>query len=606
MADFNLGALILYKSRPAKVIDLGEKIEIEFAKKKTKKVRAKDIIFLHQGPIEYADKIVELDIDVTEAWELLAGEEAISLAELSDLLFDEQDSAVNTWNAWLQVAKGIYFEGTPDAIIARDQAIVEKELKIAQEKAEKETQWQDFLARLQKAQLNEADRKELADVEQLALRKTEKSRILFALNLPQTPESAHQMLIKWGYWTANFNPYPLRFDINLANPDLAIPALPEESRQDLTHLACYAIDDEDSTDPDDAISLDETGKIWVHIADVAAIVKADSELDIEAQSRSANLYLPERVIHMLPPAITEQLALGLQETSPALSIGFNLSAEGCPEDIEIILSLIKVQRTTYNVVAEKITKAPYQALDEKLKQFRAWRFQQGATNLDLPECALQIRDGKVSIKSLPALSSRDLVADAMIAAGYAVAKFTQENKIPSLYATQQDPEEIHQPETLSGHFAYRRFFKPSKVQTVADKHFGLGLPAYTRVTSPLRRYSDLLVHQQLRAFLAEETLQTTQQLTEKMAVASNEGRNIRGAERFSNSHWKCIYFKQNPQWQGEGVVVELDERKMLISIPELAYETKLRVDQSLKLDDKVKLRLKAVEIPEATAYFQIC
>ncbi len=604
MADFNLGALVLYKSRPAKIIQIEDKIEIEFSKKKTKKVRDKDIYFLHAGPIEAADKIEIIEVDVNEAWELIM-DETVSLSELTALLFDEE-SAVHTWNTWLKVAQGLYFEGTPNEIKSRAPELVEKEQKALQEKAEKEAKWHAFLERLKTKELNEDDKKELADVEQLALRKTEKSRILFALNLPQTPESAHQMLIKWGYWENSFNPYPARFNINIQDPDLDIPLLPKEVREDLTYLDSYAIDDEDSNDPDDAISLDKEGRLWVHIADVAAIVQPESALDLEAQSRSANLYLPERVIHMLPPAITKQLALGLQETSPALSIGFMLSEKGEPTDFKLVLSTIKVQRITYNEVADKMTMSPYKEMAEKLNCFREWRLSQGATNLELPDVSVSVnKEGQVFIKSLPALSSRDLVADAMIAAGYVVAQFTEEKQIPSLYAGQQDPEEIHHPNTLAEHFAYRRFFKPSKVTTLAQPHFGLGLPVYTRITSPLRRYSDLIVHQQLRAFLMEKPLQTIQEITERMAVASSEGRNIRGAERFSNAHWKCIYFEQNPKWQGEGVVVGLDERNMLICIPELAYETKLRLDKSLKLDDKIKLRIKSVDITEPRAFFAI-
>ena len=74
-----------------------------------------------------------------------------------------------------------------------------------------------------------------------------------------------------------------------------------EPRRDLTHLPAFAIDDEENQDPDDAVSLDGE-RLWVHVADVAALVAPDSEADLEARGRGANLYLPERIVNMLPLA----------------------------------------------------------------------------------------------------------------------------------------------------------------------------------------------------------------------------------------------------------------------------------------------------------------
>jgi hypothetical protein len=92
--------------------------------------------------------------------------------------------------------------------------------------------------------------------------------------LPETPQAAHRLLARVGYWSAKHNPYPARCKAAAADPDLPVPTLPDEERLDLTHLPAFAIDDEGNQDPDDAVSLDGE-RIWVHVADVAALVAPD-------------------------------------------------------------------------------------------------------------------------------------------------------------------------------------------------------------------------------------------------------------------------------------------------------------------------------------------
>ena len=90
---------------------------------------------------------------------------------------------------------------------------------------------------------------------------------------------------------------------------------------DLTHLPAFAIDNAWTTDPDDALSLEGPNRLWVHVADVAALVLPDSPADLEARNRAASLYLPEMTVPMLPAEASERLALGIGDVSPALSFG---------------------------------------------------------------------------------------------------------------------------------------------------------------------------------------------------------------------------------------------------------------------------------------------
>ena len=600
-ARIKAGSLVLYKIRPALVESAADKIEIRFEDGKSKRVRDKDIHLLHPGPVK---NLGALDVDegnVEEAWELLQGEQA-SLAEVAELVYGEYTPAT-AWNTWGLLQDGLYFEGSVRKLRARKAEDVEKERAQRVRKVAEKQQWSEFLQRVQQGQLEEQDYSRLGEVERVALGKTAKSRVLGALNIAETPESAHGFLLRCGYWPERFNPWPLRQGAAIDSPDLAVPALADEQRRDLTHLQSWAIDDEGNTDPDDAISL-EDDRIWVHVADVAALVRPDSHLDLIARARSANLYLPEKMVQMLPPEVTDQLGLGLSEESVALSFGFRLNAAAEVTDIEVTPSRVRVTRISYDQAEQRLQDAGFQALHAMTRMYRAARMARNAARIDLPEVSVRVVDDKVAIKPLPRLESRQMVTDAMLMAGEAAARFAQQNEIVIPYAIQSEPSEIRQPQSMSESYAYRRLFKPSNAALSPGRHFGLGLDYYARATSPLRRYVDLVVHQQLRAFAVGSTPRGREEVGESVAQSSAVSGVIRRSERLSNLHWKLIYLKEHGDWEGEAVIMALEERKAVVMIPELALETRIRRSADMQLDQEVRLQAQEVDVPTQSVYFR--
>ncbi|MEA3275889.1 MAG: RNB domain-containing ribonuclease [Pseudomonadota bacterium] len=600
--NLEVDSLVLYKIRPARVRAVGEKIEIELEGGQSKRVRPKDIELLHPGPFRSFGELDSAEGELSEAWELLEGGQT-NLQELAELMFDEF-SPTTAWAAWQQVAEGLYFVGSPEAVQARSRSEVEKDRAQREAKAAAEREWRDFLARMERAQPAPEDRERLQEVERLALGRSERSRILQALGRQETRENAHRALVRVGYWGPDHNPFPARNGLPEEDPDLPVPDLPEEDRLDLTHLPAYAIDDEGNQDPDDAVSLDGD-RLWVHVADVAALVAPDSDMDREARSRGSNQYMPERILNMLPGAITERLGLGLQAVSPALSFGCRCSEGGELSDIEIRPTWVRVERLTYDAVEHRLEEEPFSRLESLVKRFRARRQAQNAASIDLPEVSVRVRDGDVIIRPLPRLRSRAMVTDAMLMAGEAAARFCLERDIPIPFATQPTPEKIETPQDMAAMYAYRRRFKPTRLLGEPEPHFGLGLPVYTRATSPLRRYSDLLVHQQVRAGLAGADCLTAQQVAERVAEAETAGAAVRRAERLSNQHWKLVYLRDHPDWHGEGVVVERSEHKAVVLIPELALETRVRLRADADLNARIRLSVREIDLPDLTCYFRV-
>jgi exoribonuclease-2 len=217
---------------------------------------------------------------------------------------------------------------------------------------------------------------------------------------------------------------------------------------------------------------------------------------------------------------------------------------------------------------------------------------------------VRVHGEKVVVRPLPRLNSREMVTDCMLMAGEAVARFAEERSLPVPFAGQPAPETKDCPADLAGRYSFRRQLKPSKLSTQPEPHAGLGLERYTRATSPLRRYSDLLAHQQLRACLAGRPPLEAGELSQRLAVAETAGAGVRRAERLSNQHWKLVYLQQNPDWRGDGVVVEIKDGRAVVLIPELALEARMRLPNGASLNDQKRLVLREVDVPELTVRFR--
>lgn len=593
-------SLVLYKNRPAKILQSGDKLEIKLEDGRHVKVRPKDIALLHPGPVDNLSELKPQFGEVETAWELLAGS-STSLPELADLIFEAYTPAT-AWATWELVLDGLYFYGEPDAITAVSAEQVAQTKADRAAKRAREQAWIEFIDRAHQGQIGPDDQNYLRDVEALAFGRVDRSRVLQALGISETPETAHAWLLKTGAWDETINPYPARLGLPAASSAAELTDLPSEERLDLTHLPAFAIDDEGNQDPDDALSLDGS-RLWVHIADVAALVTPDSPADLEARARGANLYLPERTITMLPSQATRLLGLGLSDISPALSIGLDLD-EGEVTNLELRPSWVKVQRLSYEAVEAKLDQTPFKQLYQVAQTIQARRAN-GEISIDLPEIKIKVVDGEIIIKPLLPLRSRDLVREAMLAAGEAVARFAAREGLPFPFTTQDAPESDDFPDTIAGHFARRLTLRRSQLTSMPGPHAGLGLDIYAKATSPLRRYSDLVVHQQLRAYLRGDRLLDTQQILERVGAAEAIEGDVRRAERLSRQHWTLVYLMRQSDWHGQGIVLEKRGPRSLILIPELDLETQLHLREDLPPDSTVALKLNRVKLAELDAHFRI-
>lgn len=596
-------SLVAYKDRPALIIENSPDLQIELEDGRTQKVRSKDIILIHPGPVLNIAHLEPQSGDAETVWELLSNN-VVTLRELAELAFGRFTPST-AWGAWQLLCDNLYFQGAPDCVTACSREEVSRKQETRRLKASQKIAWTEFLSRVANRQVTSEDDHFLADVEAMALGEATESRVLRELGRSQNPQNAHALLLDLGRWNNRFNPYPKRFGVPLSAPVANLPELHEEDRVDLTHLPAFAIDNAWTTDPDDALSLEGPNRLWVHVADVAALVLPDSPADLEARNRGASLYLPEITVPMLPAETCERLGLGIRDISPALSFGLNLDSEGEIVGIEIVPSWVRVSRLSYEQAEDILDSVPFKGLLRLAQNNEARRTRNDAVNIELPEVDVRVEDGKVVFCPVRPLRSQMIVREAMLMAGEAVAGYAERKSIPFAFSTQEAAQIPQLPDGLAGMYALRRFMKRGQLKSLPARHAGLGLDMYSQVTSPMRRYQDLIVHQQLRAHIRGHELLTSQEMLQRLGAAEAVTGNMRQVEKLSNWHWTMVYLSETPQWHGEGVIVETDGPHSTALIPNIGLETHLHSQRSLCLNTRVPIVLRESNIPELRAFFRI-
>ncbi len=604
--------LLLYKNQPAVVLSVENgKATIELPPKgkgeaEKKSIREKDAFLLARGPVPSIRAVVDatlpdFEISPEEAADFFEND-APAFAEVAELLWGKLDpeSAWVCWQAFLKLPR-FFCENPESNVLIKSKEEAAAEASRLEERAKKEKEREAFFERLRNTAKDKEggiqlpdDASFLQEIEAFALGKSEKSAAFQAAGLKETAENAHSVLLRCGWWDKRRNPWPERKGLKLTDAAAKIAPPPEKddaTREDFTHFTAFAIDNAWSDDPDDAVSFSD-GKLWVHIADPAASVLAGSDADNEARARGATLYLPEGAFKMLEPNALSLFALGLQEKSRALSFCIALSETGAIKDVEVKKTFVRVKRMTYEEAETQKESAELFPLFEIARNNARRREEAGAVNIEIPEVKINL-DSEKKPRFTPVFQTEAfaMVREMMLLAGEASARFAFKHSIPFQYISQEPPSLPNKlPEGLAGEFAKRKSMKPRKVSTFPADHAGLGLGMYSQVTSPLRRYGDLISHQQLRRFLLGEPLLSPAEMTERVAQGDAAMRLCMQAERETRIHWAINFLLDNPFWEGDAVVIDTAGATGIVIIPELGLETKCALPAGTHLNSLIRVR----------------
>jgi ribonuclease R len=402
---------------------------------------------------------------------------------------------------------------------------------------------------------------------------------------------------------------------------------PEEivGRRDFRAWPTVTIDPADARDHDDAISIERRGDGWrlaVHIADVAHYVSDGSALDQEAYMRGTSVYFPDRVVPMLPHALSTHICSLLEgEDRLTQTAVLDVDARGEVVAADFVdgvircaagLSYQEVQAVLDGDATERECRAALVPLLEEMRAvarlMRQRRYERGSLDFDLPAPKLLLDPAgeMIGIASAERLESMRIIEEFMLAANEAVAARLVEAEAPALYRVHESPDldrveefcelvaslgyrvptnvaEIRpedfqrvlrqiegKPEEKLVSYLLLRTMKLARYHEENLGHFGLASERYVHFTSPIRRYPDLVVHRALRALRqGGDAAAAGQEALPEMGVALSEReRRAEEAER-ELIEWKKVRFmagKVGERFhayvtgvQAFGLFVELDE-----------------------------------------------
>jgi exoribonuclease-2 len=304
----------------------------------------------------------------------------------------------------------------------------------------------------------------------------------------------------------------------------------------------------------------------------------------------------------------------------ALSFGIILDASGAVEDYSIYASLIKpTYRLTYEDVDEMLdlgveAEPEIAAIAKWATKRKTWRYAQGAISINMPEAMIKVKNDDISINVLDDSTSRQLVAEMMILAGEVAARYGQIHNIPLPFRGQPQPELppeqelIQLPAGFVRACAMRRCMPKSEMSITPVRHAGLGLDTYTQATSPIRRYSDLLTHFQLKAHLRGDVLPfSAEQLKEVMMSVSTVTQEVTMVERQTNRYWALEYLRRSPEkiWHATVLMwLREDSGLALILLEDLGLQLPMSFRRSVNLGEQVLVKVSHADPQKDVIQFQ--
>lgn len=417
----------------------------------------------------------------------------------------------------------------------------------------------------------------------------------------------------------------------------AIPRNPisdDRERLDLTDLETFTIDDADTRDRDDALSLETVDggyRIGIHIADAGALVPIEGAMNTEADRRMATLYLPERSIPMLPPEFVHGVgSLDPEQVRPAVSLLVKVDESGEVQDYEIKPSLIRSRAAISYVEADEAIADETHGWNHVLRPLSdlaqgllARREQAGAFNVNREEMIIKVTtptdiEVRVVARSTPA---RDLVSEMMVLCNSLMADYCKVNDIPASYRSQSAPdvsdldlydeEGVLRPLTRLQRYRLMRRFTPAVIGVTPTPHVGLGVDAYIQATSPLRRYPDLVMQRQISHFLASgEPVYSADDISSVAKRAEVQMRDLSRIEEARRRYWFLKYLMlsrlgaPNEADLFTAYVLENEPRRLAaLDLDEYPFRVRAELPNMIEPGTTATLKLTGVDLWRRLAYF---
>ncbi|AMK11163.1 ribonuclease catalytic domain-containing protein [Pseudodesulfovibrio indicus] len=555
---------------------------------------------------------IQAGLDVMELWELAQGEvESAPLDWFAGLLWEDPDAdrLAALGRAMLQAKTHFKFRPPLFDIYPADK--VEARLQQQAEEKEREaitsagqTLLQDLWSAYNQGRKPRPDlAPELAEGlarilrRQVAQTLDENERKIWTAiskGLPDLPHLALVLAQTWGVLPAHHNyhldeaeyawgdEWSQSFNNEINEIEEAFSNQAEEPElEDLV-----SIDAATTRDIDDAFRIERDGKgfkLTIALARPDAHWTFGSSLDRAVQHRVSSLYLPEGTSHMMPERFgTGLYSLMAGETRPALVTDFHLGPDGALDRVEPRTAWVRIrENTTYEAADAAIAARTDESLvlaHDLATRLLERRLASGACVIRRPEPVVTLEgEGaqasvEVSVKT-PCPLSELVISEFMILANSGLALWARDHEVPLLHRTQ----DIALPPEAAGIFSEPaeimrsvKLLLPPTLETNPRRHAALAVPAYAPITSPLRRYTDLINMSQVCTFLTNGTPRLDKDELDQLIIHLNMRVQAVGAvQRFRPRYWKLVYLAKRRREFQPAVLVDEAGPMATLSMPHL-------------------------------------
>lgn len=551
-------------------------------------------------------------VDVETLWQCVVEEkETVSFEEILELYSGaEQVSSEQRFLLFWAVDKNtVYLARGEDGYLVRSREDVSKTLRTLELRKEREQKAQAAVSWVRSVISGEAPpvvdenhgefleliERYLIDLDGYERAKEAKG-FLYEAGLKEV-ESAVEFLIKTGFWKKDDDPESKKIAFHFKHSQRALEEVETifgagENFADLTDrtdIEAFSVDSETTQDIDDAISFEMHGDritLGVHISNVAHVVSRGSFLDQGTLERAETVYFPEERVDMFPrDLVSKKLSLTAGDLRPALSLFATFNKEDFTLiDYRFEATVVRISKNlTYTEATEMLHNTQWgKVLVSLADSLRAERVDKGAFIVQLPELKIEVggQDGISVSKDYMDSPAHNVVSECMILMNRLCGDFFDKNAIPALFRSQTqdidpeagelDPADVLFPVKVVKHL------KPSFVAFVPEVHKSLGVSRYVQMTSPIRRYTDLLMQRQLISWLEEQRICYSESELEDMNTrVSLATREIKNAQRGRHRYWLMRYLLEKDIKGATGYVSSRGYNGFNVYIPEFLIELTL-------------------------------
>ena len=558
------------------------------------------------GLKETKEKFGQEPVDLEMLWQCLENEDGYEFKDMVDSYFGQTlDSEAGALfeslikdNLYFQYRNGRFTKVAPDTVAA----------KVRQECSEKQNRSQENLVMEWLRNNNQTEiglksefiQKLLDGLIQYALAGEEKAtsegkRLAGALAV--TPDEALILLEQKELLKKNINEAVYRFDLSTQFPAAAIA----ESEFFLGQPARYpqhqpaptawniAIDDEGTEEVDDALCYRREGEyhvVGVHIADVAWQIPPGGGLDRFAADRFATLYFPDERFYLFPlPLIRERLTLAVGQQCPVISAFFYFDDQG---------NLVKnhFQRTLFTLARKADYKqsikllseeSEFQQLHRLAQRLRDTRVGRGAIITEIPDIKIKVVDAEITLERSKYAPGQMVISEFMVLYNTTLAQQFVDRYLQAFFRIQPKqvtPIEVS-PEDPLYPLKVRWGLPGASLSLTPAPHNTLGVPAYVQGSSPMRRYSDLLMQRLLVSCLdGTPPPYSSEELQQIKIDCERAEKAVKSAEYSRNLFWLYRYLKKN-KGPYQAYVSRIMDNRIMVYVPELLQEFPLKGEPSL-------------------------